>query len=99
MFNESYPMYGEDVDLSLRIRKMGSKIMYIPQSQIWHKVSASIGGEYSFNKWKRKSYSKIKLMMNNLNPILIPFSLVLNILGSLIELEVWMFKKFMRIFK
>jgi len=99
MFNESYPMYGEDVDLSLRIRKIGGNIMYIPESKIWHKVSASIGGEYSFNKWKRKNYSKMKLMMNYLNPIIVPFALVLNIFSGLIELKIWMIRKLMGKFK
>tara|TARA_Y100000590_G_scaffold461931_1_gene624757 strand:+ start:1134 stop:1976 length:843 start_codon:yes stop_codon:yes gene_type:complete len=96
MFNESYPMYAEDVDLSLRIRKMGGNIMYIPESKIWHKVSASIGREYSFNKWKRKNYSKIKLMMNYLNPILVPFAFILSIPGILFELSFWTLRKFMR---
>ena len=73
--------------------------MYIPESKIWHKVSASIGGEYSFNKWKRKNYSKMKLMMNYLNPIIVPFALVLNIFGGLIELNFWMLRKFMGKFK
>ena len=47
MFDESFSMYGEDVDLSIRVRKAGGKIMYIPESNIWHKVSASIGGQFS----------------------------------------------------
>ncbi len=34
-FDESFPMYGEDVDLSLRIRSYGKNILYTPNSIIW----------------------------------------------------------------
>jgi len=60
-FDESFPMYGEDVDLSLRIRSYGKNILFIPNSKIWHKVSASVGGEFSFLKLKRKITGIIKL--------------------------------------
>lgn len=53
-FDTSFPMYCEDVDLSLRIRARGKNILYVPNSNIWHKVSASIGGELSNMKLKRK---------------------------------------------
>ena len=53
-FDESYSMYGEDVDLSLRIRKSGKNIFFVPESKIYHKVSASIGGAFSLKKMKRK---------------------------------------------
>ena len=53
-FDEKFPMYSEDVDLSLSIRKKEYKVWYTPDSIIWHKVSASIGGSFSFSKNKRK---------------------------------------------
>ena len=60
MFDEGYKMYCEDVDLSLRIRKHGGKIIYIPTSKVWHHVSISMGGNNSFSKWRKKysSYHK-----------------------------------------
>ena len=57
----SFPMYGEDVDLSLRIKDNGKKIMYVPDSFIWHKVSTSVGGELSILKLKRKFFGLVKL--------------------------------------
>jgi len=60
-FNITYPMYCEDVDLSLRIRKTGKKILFVPTSKIQHRVSASIGGEFSWKKFKRKFQGLIKL--------------------------------------
>lgn len=35
-FDESYYMYGEDVDLCYRIRKMGWKIFYLSEETILH---------------------------------------------------------------
>ena len=43
MFDESFDMYCEDVDLSLRIAKSGGKIHYVPQSKIYHNVLFNFG--------------------------------------------------------
>ncbi|MBT4034559.1 MAG: glycosyltransferase family 2 protein [Candidatus Marinimicrobia bacterium] len=53
-FDLSFKMYGEDVDLSLRARAAGYKLLFVPESKIYHKVSASVGGEFAFSKLKRK---------------------------------------------
>lgn len=68
-FDTSFPMYGEDVDLSLRIKAKGKNIFYEPNSVIWHKVSASVGGELSFVKLKRKFSGLIKLFGKHANII------------------------------
>ena len=62
-------MYGEDVDLSLRIRDNGKDILFVPKSNIWHKVSASVGGELSILKIKKKILGLIKLFGKNTNII------------------------------
>lgn len=54
-FDSSYPMYCEDVDLSIRIRSQGKKVVFVPGSKIYHKVSTSIGGEYSFRKFLKQT--------------------------------------------
>ncbi len=60
-FDPSFSMYGEDVDLSLRIRLSGKKILYVPASRVWHRVSASAGGELNPGKLWRKNLSLLKL--------------------------------------
>ena len=67
-FDESFPMYSEDVDLSLSIRREGNEVWYIPESIIWHKVSASIGGSFSFSKNKRKLKGLFLLFKKHANP-------------------------------
>ncbi len=39
--NEEFFMYYEDTDYSLRAKKAGFELFYVPSSHIWHKVSQS----------------------------------------------------------
>ncbi len=61
-YDSSFSMYGEDVDLSLRVRASGKKILYVPESKVWHKISASGGGEMNPVKLWRKNVSLLKLL-------------------------------------
>jgi len=42
-FDEKYFCYWEDVDLSVRCKKLGYKLAWSPTSILWHKVGASSG--------------------------------------------------------
>ncbi|NQU66793.1 MAG: glycosyltransferase family 2 protein [Candidatus Marinimicrobia bacterium] len=64
-FDESFGMYSEDVDLCLRAAKMGSSCYMIANSKIFHKVSASMGGNWSFRKNLRKLRSLMKLIQRH----------------------------------
>ena len=86
MFDESFLMYGEDVDLSLRFRKQGGQILFVPESKIWHKVSSSIGTQFSITKWKRKNIGKMKLVTKHVHPAQLPIVMPLAILVSILEL-------------
>jgi len=86
MFDESFLMYGEDVDLSLRFRKQGGQILFVPESKIWHKVSSSIGRQFSIRKWKRKNIGKMKLVTKYVHPAQLPIVMPLAILVSILEL-------------
>ena len=48
LLKESYFMYCEDTEFSIRLVKAGVKMLYIPNAVLWHKVSASTGGEASY---------------------------------------------------
>ena len=41
MFDDRYFAYLEDMDLSLRVKSFGWKILYVPTSIIWHKNAGS----------------------------------------------------------
>jgi GT2 family glycosyltransferase len=46
-FDERFFLSAEDVDLSLRARKAGFEVVFVPSSVVRHKVSASSEGEGS----------------------------------------------------
>jgi len=62
-FDPSFKMYGEDVDLSLRTRSAGYDLLFIPKSKIYHKVSASVGGEFSLKKMRKKAIGLYKIFL------------------------------------
>lgn len=46
---DDYFLYYEDTDYTTKIVRDGYKLLYIPSAKMYHKVSASTGGEESFN--------------------------------------------------
>ena len=86
MFDESFLLYGEDVDLSLRFSNQGGEILFVPESKIWHKVSASLGGQSAFGKWKRKLSGKMKLVRKHIPGYQVTFSLFMIMIMSILEL-------------
>lgn len=46
-FDEKYFLYLEDADYSVRAKRAGWKVIFVPEARIWHKVSqsSSIGGD------------------------------------------------------
>ena len=97
MFDENFQMYGEDVDLSLKARNSGGIITYVPKSQIWHHVSSSIGGKYSFSKWKRKFRSIYKLILKYSNPLFFPLTFLLLLLNAVSSFIILSLLKIFRI--
>ena len=59
-FDTTFNMYCEDVDLSIRAKKMNRKIVYSPKSIILHSVSQSFG-ENSLKKIRNKLSGQVKL--------------------------------------
>jgi GT2 family glycosyltransferase len=47
-FDDKYFLYYEDADLSIRAKREGFGIVYVPKSIIWHKNAGSAGGSGSF---------------------------------------------------
>ena len=69
LFDESFELYSEDLDYSLRAKTAGFRVFYIPSAKVWHKVSASIGGNLSRRKIVRKWKSLRRLLRKHVpNP-------------------------------
>ncbi len=43
-FNQKYFLYLEDVDLSMRVREIGERVLFCPTAKVWHKNAGSSGG-------------------------------------------------------
>ncbi|MEG2289471.1 MAG: glycosyltransferase family 2 protein [Clostridium sp.] len=59
---EEYFMYYEDVDYCLKLRQAGYRLWFNPKAVIYHKVSASTGGEASPFALKLNTRNRIVLM-------------------------------------
>ena len=64
LLDENYFIYGEDVDFSFRATSSGYKIVYEPQSFIWHKVSSATGGGLTTFKIQHRIRSNFRFFSN-----------------------------------
>ncbi|HCV44267.1 MAG TPA: glycosyltransferase family 2 protein [Bacteroidetes bacterium] len=60
VLDESFSMYTEDADWSMRVRRAGYAILFEPKAKIWHKLSVSSGGHLSWYKMKNKFISNLR---------------------------------------
>ncbi len=80
--DESYFIYGEDADWCIRASRAGFRLVYVPSSFIWHKVSSSSGGNMSWFKNWNKMKSQLRLLGRYAkwyHWLTIPFGLVVSI--------------------
>lgn len=47
LFEEKFFLTHEDLDWCFRAKRLGLKCIFVPDAHVWHKVSASFGGEQS----------------------------------------------------
>lgn len=60
LLDPSYVAYYEDADFCVRARRAGYRVVYVPGGKVWHKISASTGGQVSRRKISRKLKSTWK---------------------------------------
>jgi GT2 family glycosyltransferase len=63
--DDDFFLYSEDVDLSLRVRQAGLKVMYCPKSVIYHKIGRSGGGAGSPLQQYYQTRNRIFLAMRH----------------------------------
>uniref|UniRef100_A0A832I1Z4 Glycosyltransferase family 2 protein n=1 Tax=Eiseniibacteriota bacterium TaxID=2212470 RepID=A0A832I1Z4_UNCEI len=51
--DERYFIYAEDADWSLRARRAGFRLLFVPTARLWHRVSASSGAASPFKIYHR----------------------------------------------
>ena len=65
-FDERFNMYGEDVDLCMRAKRIGINCYYWPDEILWHHVSASMKGSLVIKKYYLKLVAMIWLILKNI---------------------------------
>jgi hypothetical protein len=81
--DESYRAYFEDADLCMRARGAGFRVRYLPRARVWHRISASTGGQLSRTKVGRKLASSLRFFRTYAQPfhwLTIPLFFVLDVL-------------------
>jgi len=88
LLDPSYGMYAEDADYSLRAARAGFRLLFIPSGRVWHKVSVSAGGEFSWFKLKRKARASLLLLWRYAPAwgwLTIPFFLTARVVGFVVR--------------
>lgn len=68
LLDPGYVAYYEDVDFCMRARRAGFSIVFEPGGRVWHKISASTGGQMSRRKITRKFRSTWKFFRRYAKP-------------------------------
>lgn len=77
-----YRAYFEDADFCVRARQAGFRIRYVPAAHVWHRISASTGGQLSRRKASRKLASSRRFFARHAKPyhwLTIPFFFVCDV--------------------
>lgn len=88
LLDERFFMYGEDVDWCLRARRAGYRLVFQPKAKVWHKLSVSAGGHFSWFKNWNKLKSTFRLLRRYAKPyhwLTIPLLLPLMIIRGALQ--------------
>lgn len=76
LLDPGYRAYFEDVDFCMRATRAGFDVIYAPRSKVWHRISASTGGQLSRRKIVTKLRSSWRFFRRYARPhhwLVIPF--------------------------
>ncbi|MDH3197257.1 MAG: glycosyltransferase family 2 protein [Candidatus Krumholzibacteria bacterium] len=68
LLDPSYAAYFEDTDLCMRARRAGYGLLYVPTAKVWHKISASTGGQLGRRKIARRLRSGARFFWRYARP-------------------------------
>lgn len=91
LLSREYFLYYEDTDYCIRILKEGFKIIYEPEAKLYHKVSASTGGEesYRYIYYNTRNRLLFNEKHNNSNKV---YYLTYFYLTRIIKIFLWLIK-------
>lgn len=62
LLDEEFHAYGEDCDWCRRTREAGWRLVYVPGSRVWHKISAASGGHLTWRKALRRLRGQVQFL-------------------------------------
>ncbi|MBI5837415.1 MAG: glycosyltransferase family 2 protein [Candidatus Eisenbacteria bacterium] len=68
MLDPGYTIYAEDADFSVRMTRAGHTLWCVPESKVWHRISASSGGGRTPFKVYHSAVSNWKLFSRHARP-------------------------------
>jgi GT2 family glycosyltransferase len=83
MLDTGYRAYFEDADFCMRAHAAGFAVRYVPTAKVWHRISASTGGQLSRRKATRKLQSAGRFFARYARPwhwLTIPLFFALDVL-------------------
>ncbi len=88
-FDTDFFVYYEEVDFCLRVKELGYKLLYVPDSYIWHKVGSSANNPWTAFHWNQskmllyRKHAKSQLHFIGLIAYLIFYTLTDVVLSAL----------------
>lgn len=64
----AYEAYFEDTDFCMRARRNGFGVRFVPEGRVWHRISASTGGQLGLKKIRRKLVSTVRFFSRYASP-------------------------------
>ncbi len=84
----SYRAYFEDADFCMRARRAGFRVEYVPEAKVWHRISASTGGQIGRRKMQMKCLSSFRFFGRYAKPwhwLTIPLFFALDVIRIVCE--------------
>jgi hypothetical protein len=85
-FDPCYEAYCEDVDLCWRAWLLGKRVVYVPQSVVYHKYGGSWGERKNILRVKHAQKSRLLNIIKNLELTTLPTSLFVSILYDFLRI-------------
>jgi len=78
--DEMFFCYAEEVDFCMRAKRHGFKVVFIPDSVIWHKVSRTFGGALSPKYLYFRSRNRLLLVYKHFGKIYLAYCIVFHLI-------------------
>lgn len=79
--DESYFLYWEDIDWSVRARRAGWRVVYVPGSHIWHKLGGSTPSRDRRVQWRYEGRNRL-LFYRRHRPCAVPWITLSSLLNA-----------------